>query len=61
MDCTLNPYFDVSNSNLGSGLVIWGVRRVRKIAESTISFVMSVCLSDFRPHVTTRLPLDGFS
>ena len=31
-------------------------RRVRKIAKTTISFVMSVC-----PHGTTRLTLDGYS
>jgi len=35
-------------------------RRVRKIAKTTISFVMSVRLSVCQ-HGTTRLPLDGFS
>jgi len=31
-----------------------------KLRKTTISFVISVRLS-FRPHGTTRLPLDGFS
>jgi hypothetical protein len=35
------------------------LRRLSKIAELTISFVLSVRLS-FSPHGTTRLPLDGF-
>jgi hypothetical protein len=37
-----------------------GFRRVRKIAKTTISFVLSVRPS-VCPHGTTRLPLDGFS
>jgi hypothetical protein len=35
-------------------------RRVRKIAKSDFRLVMSVC-TFFCPHVTTRLPLEGFS
>jgi hypothetical protein len=52
-----NIYFEIVYSG---GKLAEFLGAFEKLRRTTISFVMSVCLS-VRPHGTTRVSLDGFS